>query len=72
MEQIRYSTSTESVSSDFIGDPVAGIFDKPSTLVSKDGHTVQIYLWYDNEFGYSMQVIKLAKYISGVSRYIYQ
>ncbi len=72
VEQIRYSTSTESVSSDFIGDPVAGIFDKPSTLVSKDGHTVQIYLWYDNEFGYSMQVIKLAKYISGVSRYIYQ
>jgi glyceraldehyde 3-phosphate dehydrogenase len=71
VEQIRYSSSTESVSSDFIGDPVPGIFDSPSTIVSKDGHTIQLYVWYDNEFGYTMQVIRLAKYFSGVLRYVY-
>ncbi len=71
VEQIRYSSSTESVSSDFIGDPVPGIFDSPSTIVSNDGHTMQLYVWYDNEFGYTMQVIRLAKYFAGVLRYTY-
>ena len=71
VEQIRFSASNESVSSDFIGDPVAGIFDSPATQVSNDGKNVQIYLWYDNEFGYTMQVIRLSRYFVKVKRYTY-
>ncbi len=71
VEQIRFSASNESVSSDFIGDPVAAIFDSPSTLVSADGKNIVVYLWYDNEFGYTMQVIRLAKHIAKVKRYTY-
>ncbi|MCK5078852.1 MAG: glyceraldehyde-3-phosphate dehydrogenase, partial [Bacteroidales bacterium] len=40
VEQIRYSASNESVSTDFIGDPVAGIYDAPSTQVSADGRNI--------------------------------
>jgi glyceraldehyde 3-phosphate dehydrogenase len=71
VEQIRYSASDESVSTDFIGDPVAGIYDAPSTQVSADGKNVVVYLWYDNEFGYTIQVIRLAKHVAGVKRYRY-
>lgn len=71
VEQIRFSASNESVSSDFIGDPVSCIFDSPSTQVSSDGKNIQVYLWYDNEFGYTMQVIRLAKHIAKVKRYTY-
>lgn len=71
VEQIRFSASNESVSSDFIGDPVAAIFDSPSTQVSADGKNILIYLWYDNEFGYTMQTIRLARYFAKVKRYTY-
>lgn len=71
VEQIRYSASDESVSTDFIGDPVAGIYDAPSTQVSADGKNVVIYLWYDNEFGYTIQVIRLAKHVAGIRRFRY-
>ncbi|HRW96133.1 MAG TPA: type I glyceraldehyde-3-phosphate dehydrogenase, partial [Bacteroidales bacterium] len=71
IEQIRYSNSTEFVSSDGIGDSCASIFDMPATKVSEDGKTVIIYLWYDNEFGYSSQVIRLAKHIGQVKSYRY-
>jgi len=30
-----------------------------------------LYVWYDNEYGYSHQVIRLAKHISKVRRYTY-
>ena len=71
VEQIRFSASNESVSSDFIGDSCAAIFDSPSTLVSADGKNIMLYLWYDNEFGYTIQVIRLAKHIANVRRYLY-
>lgn len=71
VEQIRFSASNESVSSDFIGDSCACIFDSPSTQVSKDGKNIVVYLWYDNEFGYTMQVIRLAKHIAKVKRHRY-
>jgi len=71
VEQIRFSASNESVSSDFIGDSCATIFDSPSTLVSADGKNIILYLWYDNEFGYTIQVIRLAKHIANVRRYLY-
>jgi len=71
VEQIRFSASIESVSSDFIGDPVACIFDSPATQVSADGKNILVYLWYDNEFGYTMQVMRLAKHVAKVKRYTY-
>jgi len=71
VEQIRFSASTEAVSTDFIGDSCAGIFDAPATIVSADGKTIILYVWYDNEFGYTIQVLRLAKHIAGVQWYTY-
>lgn len=71
IEQIRFSNATEFVSSDGIGDSCACIFDMPATKVSEDGKTVVVYLWYDNEFGYVSQVIRLAKHIGRVKSYRY-
>ncbi|MBZ0243528.1 MAG: glyceraldehyde-3-phosphate dehydrogenase, partial [Bacteroidales bacterium] len=71
IEQIRFSNSTEFVSSDGIGDSCACIFDSPATKVSDDGKSVIIYLWYDNEFGYTSQVVRLARHIGKVKSYRY-
>ncbi len=71
IEQIRFSNNTEFVSSDGIGDSCACIFDAPATKVSADGRTVILYLWYDNEFGYSNQVVRLARHIGQVKSYRY-
>ncbi len=71
VEQLRYSNSYDAVSSDFVGDSAACIYDSPATKVSKDGKNVVIYLWYDNEFGYTMQVMRLAKHIAKVKSYRY-
>ncbi len=71
VEQIHYSTDTEFVSNDVVGHTSASIVDAPSTIVSKDGMNATIYVWYDNEFGYSCQVVRLAKYVSQVRRLRY-
>jgi len=64
-KQIDYSNSTESVSSDFVGSRAACIFDAQATIVSDDQAVV--YLWYDNEFGYSCQVHRILEDMSGIS-----
>jgi glyceraldehyde 3-phosphate dehydrogenase len=71
VEQIKYSTSADAVSSDFIGEPVTSIYDSLATKISNDKKNVVIYVWYDNEYGYAMQVIRVAKYITGVLRPAY-
>lgn len=71
VEQLSYSISTEFVSSNAVGSTATSVFDAPSTIVSKDGLSVTLYAWYDNEFGYTCQVIRLAKYIAKVRRYAY-
>ncbi len=71
IEQIYYSDSTEYVSSNAIGMTTTSVVDAPSTIVSEDGLNATIYLWYDNEFGYTCQVIRLAKHIAKVRRHIY-
>ncbi len=71
VEQIRYSNAYEAVSSDFVGDSAACIYDSPATKVSADGKNIIIYLWYDNEFGYTNQVMRLAKHIAKVKSYRY-
>lgn len=70
-EQIDYSTSNELVSSDLIGNRHASIVDSPATLVGADGKSVVLYVWYDNEFGYTCQVVRLSKYLSKVIRLRY-
>jgi len=71
VEQIKYSLNNELVSSDIIGTSAPAIYDSHATIVSNDGKNVVLYIWYDNEFGYSHQVIRLAKYISKVRRFHY-
>lgn len=71
VEQIKYSVSDELVSSDIVGTNAPAIFDSHATIVSNDGKNIVLYVWYDNEFGYSHQVIRLAKYIAKVRRYAY-
>ena len=64
VEQIDYSMSLEIVSSDCIGNSHAVIVDAPATIVSKDGKSIVLYCWYDNEFGYTKQVVRLSKYLA--------
>jgi glyceraldehyde 3-phosphate dehydrogenase len=71
VEQIKYSMSNELVSSDIVGTSAPAIFDSNATIVTPDGNTCVIYVWYDNEYGYSHQVIRLAKHIAKVRRYTY-
>ena len=71
VEQIKYSLNNELVSSDIVGTSAPAIFDSNATIVSNDGKNIVLYVWYDNEYGYSHQVIRLAKYISKVRRYTY-
>ena len=69
VEQIKYSINKELVSSDIVGTTAPSIFDSEATIT--DNETVVLYVWYDNEYGYTHQVIRLAKYISKVRRYTY-
>jgi len=71
VEQIKYSIDNELVSSDIIGSSAPSIYDSNATIVRKDGKNVVLYVWYDNEYGYSHQVIRLAKYIAKVRRFTY-
>ena len=71
VEQIKYELSDELVSSDIVGSSAPAIYDSKATIVRPGGKNVILYIWYDNEYGYSHQVIRLAKYISKVRRYTY-
>ena len=62
--QIGYTVSSEVVSSDFIGDRHAGVVDSEVTIV--DGTTAVLYVWYDNEFGYTCQVVRVAQKMAGI------
>lgn len=71
VEQIKYELSDELVSSDIVGCSAPSIYDSKATIVREDGKNIVLYIWYDNEYGYSHQVIRLAKYIAKVRRYTY-
>ncbi|MDH5676892.1 MAG: glyceraldehyde-3-phosphate dehydrogenase [Myxococcales bacterium] len=62
--QLDFSYSPDAVSSDFVGNGHASIIDAPSTIV--DGKNAVVYVWYDNEHGYSAQVVRLVERISGL------
>ncbi|MEH6346798.1 MAG: glyceraldehyde-3-phosphate dehydrogenase [Bermanella sp.] len=63
-KQIDFVRSPEVVSSDFVGNRCAGIVDGEATIVS--GNRVNVYVWYDNEYGYSCQVVRIAQQLCGV------
>ena len=69
VEQIKYSLDNEMVSSDIVGSTAPSIFDSKATITDKE--TVVVYVWYDNEYGYSNQVMRLAKHIAKVRRFTY-
>ena len=71
VEQIKYELNDELVSSDIVGCTAPAIFDSKATLIGPNGKNIILYIWYDNEFGYSHQVIRLAKYIAKVRRFTY-
>jgi glyceraldehyde 3-phosphate dehydrogenase len=71
VNQIFFSISEELVSSDIVGNDCCSVFDSQATIVSNDGKGIVLYVWYDNEFGYTKQVIRLAKYVAKVRRSMY-
>lgn len=62
--QIDYTNSPDAVSTDFVGSRAAGVYDAQAANVS--GNTATIYMWYDNEFGYSCQVYRIARQMAGI------
>ena len=62
--QIDYTNSPEAVSSDFVGSRHAGVVDSLATIC--DGNRCVLYVWYDNEFGYSCQVVRLVQRMAGL------
>jgi glyceraldehyde 3-phosphate dehydrogenase len=69
VEQIKYSTNNELVSS-IVGTSAPSIYDSNATIVSNDGKNIVLYIWYDNEYGYSHQN-SISKYIAKVRRFTY-
>ena len=67
VNQIEYSYSTELVSSDIVGRSCPAVVDSNATLCSADGKNIVVYVWYDNEYGYTRQAIRLAKHIANVA-----
>ena len=71
VNQINYQIDPELVSTDIIGNNCCSVYDSKATIVTEDGEDVVLYIWYDNEFGYTKQVIRLAKLIAKVRRLTY-
>ena len=62
--QIDFTNSPEVVSSDFVGSRHAGVVDSLATI-AQDNRCV-LYVWYDNEFGYSCQVVRMVQKMAGI------
>lgn len=64
-KQIDFTNSPEVVSTDFVGSRHAGIVDAEATICNDN--RVVLYVWYDNEFGYSCQVVRVLEDMAGVN-----
>ncbi|NVK30906.1 MAG: glyceraldehyde-3-phosphate dehydrogenase [Gammaproteobacteria bacterium] len=62
--QIGFTASTEVVSSDLVGSPEPGVVDAQATIV--DGDRAVLYVWYDNEYGYTSQVLRVVRHMAGM------
>lgn len=56
-------TDEKVVSTDFRGQPAAGIFDADAGIML-DGNFVKVIGWYDNEYGYTCNLIRLVQHVS--------
>ena len=65
-KQIDYTDSPEAVSSDFVGSRAAGVVDGLATVATGKKNCV-VYVWYDNEFGYSCQVIRMLQHVTSTA-----
>ncbi|MGB0894856.1 MAG: glyceraldehyde-3-phosphate dehydrogenase [Parashewanella sp.] len=63
--QIDFTESTEIVSSDLVGSRYAGVVDSQATIA--EGQRATLYVWYDNEFGYSCQVLSVMQKMLGLT-----
>jgi glyceraldehyde 3-phosphate dehydrogenase len=63
--QVNYTASSEIVSTDLVGTRAPAVVDSKATIVVDQRATV--YVWYDNEFGYSCQVMKVLEKMSGLT-----
>lgn len=63
-DQIDFTNSPEAVSTDMVGSRYAGVVDSLATIVQ--GNRCVLYVWYDNEYGYSYQVVRIVEQISGL------
>ncbi|MBB1270096.1 glyceraldehyde-3-phosphate dehydrogenase [Shewanella sp. SR44-3] len=63
--QIDFTESTEIVSSDLVGSRYAGVIDSQATI-AEDKRAI-LYVWYDNEFGYSCQVVGVMQKMLGLT-----
>ncbi len=61
-------TEDEIVSSDVIGTRFGSLFDATQTRVvdTEDGQLVKVVAWYDNEMGYTCQMVRTAKYLMNI------
>ncbi len=64
-DQINFSSSTEVVSTDMVGAAEPGIFDSVATIVQ--GNSCVLYVWYDNEYGYSTQVLRVMRHMTNMN-----
>jgi glyceraldehyde 3-phosphate dehydrogenase len=62
--QINFTASKEIVSTDLVGTRAPSVVDSQATIVA--GNRATLYVWYDNEFGYSCQVMKVLQNMSGL------
>ena len=62
-QQIDWIESPEVVSTDFVGSNRTGIVDGLATIA--DGENAVLYVWYDNEYGYSCQVVRVLEQMAG-------
>jgi len=68
-QQIDFTNSPEVVSTDFVGSRQACVYDSQATIV--DGENCILYCWYDNEFGYSCQVVRCLEEMAGIRYKVY-
>ncbi len=64
-KQIDYVDSPDVVSTDLVGSRRAGVVDGLATIVNNN--SVVLYVWYDNEFGYSCQVVRVMARMADIS-----
>ena len=64
-EIIGFVDSSEVVSTDFYSSPFATVIDSQATITNDK--RVTLYCWYDNEYGYTKQVINLAKKVAKIN-----